>query len=699
MNLGTPDDDSLERLLGQIAGEFTQRLNSGESPSVQEYVDKHQGNPKLAEALREVLPALRLISRPDVKDGLAEADPLLGTVLGGEFRVIREIGRGGMGIVYEALQLSLNKMVALKILPAAASLDPKSLKWFKNEAMAAARLDHEHIVPVYSVGSDKGLHYYVMKLINGHSLAVYIQELRRRAGLQQGDPDRTSPFFPSSDPSGSAAKDTAPLANLTTEGPRSSEYFEAVAEIGYRAAEALAYAHQMSVRHRDIKPGNLLLDSRNSVWITDFGLAQMQNNAELIVTGQLHGTLRYMSPEQTLANRVPVDDRTDIYSLGATLYELLTLHPPFNGRDERELLRQIAFDDPLPPRRLNRNIPRDLETIVLGALVKSPDHRYPTARAMADDLHNFVRGEPIFWRPESWPRWLCRKARRHATPIMLALSAVVTVVVLALFVLHLNQPSAEDVENARQQAALKAHEDDLKQQEKVILIGAQGRPGYFRWKTDENPAKIADLPDGTFSVQNWEHGLIELLPDPQLERYRFSAEVRHEKQSNHESRVGIYFLRSEHPVAETVAHCYCNVAFNDLVNVALPDKNGIQAGNAAGLEAHRQSSAGLVQHVFCLPNAATHFDPARPVGAVGPWRKIAVEVQPKTIKAFWAGKSIATVPRDSLKFCAKWLTSRPNEPALATAPPFRSSGGLGLFVSQGIASFRNVTVEPLGEDN
>src|SRR4029453_6520441 len=163
------------------------------------------------------------------------------------------------------------------------------------------------------------------------------------------------------------------------------EYFRSVARLGVQAAEAPDHAHQLGIVHRDVKPANLLVDAGGHLWVTDFGLAQMQKDAGLTMTGDLVGTLRYMSPEQALAQRVVIDHRTDLYSLGATLYELLTLQPTFDGKDRQELLRQIAFEEPRPPRRLNKAVPAELETIVLKALEKNPADRYATAQELADD--------------------------------------------------------------------------------------------------------------------------------------------------------------------------------------------------------------------------------------------------------------------------------------------------------------------------
>src|SRR5262249_49860596 len=224
--------------------------------------------------------------------------------------------------------------------------------------------------------------------------------------------------------------DTASLAvkSLTTEGSvRGKAFFRAVAQVGVQAAEALEHAHQLGVVHRDVKPGNLLVDGHGHLWVSDFGLAQFQSDVALTATGDVVGTLRYMSPEMALAKRQLVDHRTDIYSLGATLYELLTLQPCFDGRDREELLRQIAFGEPRPPGKLNPGIPPDLEPVVLKAMAKRVEDRYTTAQELADDLRRFLEHRPVLARRPTLLERASKWARRHqpmvATAVVLLLLA------------------------------------------------------------------------------------------------------------------------------------------------------------------------------------------------------------------------------------------------------------------------------------
>ncbi|TVS08971.1 MAG: serine/threonine protein kinase, partial [Planctomycetaceae bacterium] len=283
----------------------------------------------------------------------------------GDFRILRQAGRGGMGVVYEAEELSLGRRVALKVLPQVGLLDQRQLQRFRNEARAAAGLHHAHIVPVYSVGCDRGVHYYAMQFIEGSSLAELIVEMRSQSNSLRPGPlateqtdwaatrpagrgeavnqGQTTAVLPSPQPespeSEQAEHDTQPrAADRTDRVYGNAEWFRSVARMGIELAEALEYAHSLGVVHRDIKPANIMLDSSGATWITDFGLAQLESDAGLTMTGDVLGTLRYMSPEQARGQRGAIDHRVDVYSLGLTLYELLTLRPAFASPDRRELL-------------------------------------------------------------------------------------------------------------------------------------------------------------------------------------------------------------------------------------------------------------------------------------------------------------------------------------------------------------------------
>ena len=332
--------------LAAILDQFMSDLNAGKIPDRVGLLEAH---PALATQLEACLAGIEFIHR-------ATGSPAPEPSALGEFRIIREIGRGGMGVVYEAEQTSLHRRVALKVLRLGVVADPEAMQRFRREAETVARLHHTNIVPIFAVGCEHGVHYYAMQFIEGKSLAQVLAESVRSGELPLHDD---------------------------------------VARWGLQAAEALSHSHQRGVIHRDVKPSNLLLDAEGVLWLTDFGLAKRADEVTLTVRGALLGTPRYMSPEQAESLERPIDHRTDLYSLGASLYELATGQPVFDSPAPHAVIAQILTEEPAKPRRLRPSLPRDLETIILTCLAKDPSERYQTAQALAADLRAVLERRPI----------------------------------------------------------------------------------------------------------------------------------------------------------------------------------------------------------------------------------------------------------------------------------------------------------------
>jgi serine/threonine protein kinase len=424
-----------------ILDEYARLCELGRRPERGEFLARHA---TIAEELSECLDGLDLVLSAQgdlLASDLAEessSEEFAPSGQLGDYRILREVGRGGMGVVYEAEQVPLGRRVALKVLPSAASLDARHRQRFQLEAQAVAQLQHEHIVSVYGVGCDQGVHYFAMQFIDGWSLAELIRELR-------GTEPTAPAVLPNQGrlPAGSARRDHAGT----------------VAWYGVQAAEALQHAHEVGIIHRDVKPSNFMVDDRGHLWITDFGLAHLpQDDPSLTRTGDLVGTLRYMSPEQVRGARHEIDSATDIYALGLTLYELVTLRPAFVAADRQELLRRILQDEPVPPRRIDPSIPRDLETIVLKAIAKEPRSRYGSARELADDLGRFLEDQPILARRPSLKERAARWSRRHRPVVLTAV--IVLVMALAIGTTLLRR--------AKQQtgAALDSHRQALVEERK-----------------------------------------------------------------------------------------------------------------------------------------------------------------------------------------------------------------------------------------
>ncbi len=426
-------DSNTERdPLELLAADYMERLRQGQRPSIEEYAAQH---PDLAEEIRDLFPTISVTERLKARqarssDGRATLGPAQLERLG-DFRLIREIGRGGMGVVFEAEQESLGRRLAVKVLPRQVLLDEKHLKRFQRESRVAANLHHTNIVEVFGVGEQDGYHYYVMQYIRGVGLDAVVPELTKTLREKGG-----SAVTENRD--GGNERDTNGVATAVRQllGAEDAEagrlgltYWQSVARMGLQAAEALSYAHSQGTLHRDIKPANLLLDTHGTVWLADFGLAKAAQSEDISLSSDLVGTLRYMAPEQF---RGSTDHRSDIYSLGLTLYELLALRSAYEETDHSRLIQRITQGPPPAPGSTNREIPRDLETIVLKAISHEVSQRYQSAEAMADDLRCYLEDRPIRARRVSPVERLGRWCRRNQSLASLTGTTLLLIVLVAV---------------------------------------------------------------------------------------------------------------------------------------------------------------------------------------------------------------------------------------------------------------------------
>ncbi len=396
-----------EDLVDRLANEYIEQYRNGESPDLEAYVQQH---PELADTIRDLFPmiaALESMKRDDNRESARTATlrPLDLKELG-DFEIVREIGRGGMGIVYEARQTSLDRRVALKILPKQSLLDPVQLKRFEREARIVARLHHTNVVSLYGAGEHNGFHFLVMELVQGQSLGRLIKTLKSDSEQVSGLPE-----------------------SLRRYGTR--RHWRELARIGRDAALGVQHAHERGVLHRDITPANLLLDERGNVMLSDFGMARMVSAHENAGTQTMGGTLCYIPPEVFSGQ---FDERSDVFGLGVTLYEFLTLQPAFADASPAEALKRVAESSfrPTLPSSVNASIPKDLETIILKSIADQPAQRYASASDLADDLQRFLELRPIKARRSSVFEHAWRWGRRNAVVAALSTLALLSLVALSI---------------------------------------------------------------------------------------------------------------------------------------------------------------------------------------------------------------------------------------------------------------------------
>jgi serine/threonine-protein kinase len=576
------------------------------------------------------------------------------------------LGHGGMGVVFKATQVRADRIVALKVIKANFADDDDLRGRFRTEAQALARIKHANIVQIYDVGEESGCPYFSMEFVSGGSLAERLQ------------------------------RETLPVQEA-------ARLIETLA----RAVEA---AHQAGVLHRDLKPSNVLLDSDGTPRITDFGLAkQLEKDDSHTRTGAVLGTPAYMAPEQASGQLARIGKATDVYGLGATLYELLTGRPPFRADHSAATVQLVLTAEPTPPSRSRSGIPLELEAICLKCLEKDPDSRYPSAAALADDLGRFLRGESTVARPLRWRGKLWRALRRRRAAVAVVVLVLAAVVVTGVIV-NLLRPAGGTTVGGEPDpdAALKEIQKDLAAGKAVTLVGKTGPPRWFRSVHGGGAVTEPALNDGTFAIQSLDEAFVELLDDPTVERYRFSAEVRHDRPDMAQvGKVGVYFGRHAYETGSPYKPF-------QVLRLEFADENIFQGGplpptGRLGLWACLSvAPPGRTEEVPAVGAGSHDFSPAKRFP--GPWRKLVVEVRPdRILPSWWDEKTKKLAPMgqglnaeglksvtNSLQQQADKLKDVPSAPR--TIEPIQPRSGLGLFAFRSKASFRNVVIEPLPPD-
>ncbi len=642
--LASHPDFALELILTEVVV----RRDLGTLPDPQEVLSRF---PQWEEPLRRQLSVLRLLdgwtlepTTPGVNTDLHVAAAGPGQIpevpeLGPHERLER-IGGGGMGDVYRARDLVLDREVALKVLRPEAGAEAEMLERFHREARAAARLRHPHIVPVHAIGRCAGEFCYTMPLFGRGSL------------------DRHKARY--------------------SDDPR------AAVTLIEKVARAVHAAHQAGIIHRDLKPGNILLDDAGEPLVADFGLAKLADGADVTQTGRQMGTPAYMAPEQAAGHSVRATPASDVWSLGVILFELLTGRRPFAGKDPTHVIRLVRLGEPPRPRKVRPGLPRDLEAVLLCCLEKPPARRYSSAEELADDLGRWLRGEPVRARPPSVLRRIGRTVRRHALLTAASLLGALAVTAAMLY-LHLRDPD-------RQLAQI---ESRLARGESVTLIGETGLPAWSHWCFGQGAIVNPRQRDGTFTFSTFDPALLELVRQPP-DSYRFSAEVYY-SEPKRSGNAGLFLAYSRTAGDGISHHCYCTWGFNAFARFP-PGPGQAEATQRVEFWVCRcarpvggDHAVGLHMHTF----------PAGELATAPVWRRLAVEARPDSFQLLWEGEPVGKgIPWDKIRAVFPDTRRELKDGVVVDlfpdlSPPFGPQQHLGVYVEGGEASFRNVAIQPL----
>lgn len=654
------------RALELIVLEFQLRRQLGQNPQPSEWYKRFphwreslqarlEGTPPevVADSKQETV-AVQTAPYCDAQQKTAvevEADvPVLG-----RHEILEEIDRGGMGVIYRARDRVLDRIVALKVIRSGSFASDEEVRRFYREARAAAQLRHPNIVPIYGMGLYEQQHCFTMPLFARGSLIQHLADYRQ-------------------DVRGAVA-------------------------LLVKVARAVQTAHEQGIVHRDLKPANILLDERGEPVVSDFGLAKrIDVSATLTQAAHAVGTPAYMAPEQVRCEAATT--ASDIWSLGVILYELLTGCRPFPGNGAEAVKQNILSADVVSPRRLRRDLPRDLATIVLTCLEKEPKRRYPSAAALADDLERWQRGEAIRARPESrWHR-LRRQFRRRVgrRGVLLLLIGLMLLGggAAGVWTLFYLAPAAR--EQRRQEQVLASLQRELAEGRSVTLVEELGPPKWYRWRTDKGRPPLQELRKWPLQLEAVRRcSLLELLPDPQRISYRFAAEVRAGMKLAKDNQIefGLYFACEKLETPEGTEQCFGLFRLVD-------HGNQMTKAELRLIGYFEQDVNDAKKWNELRP---TFFKPQPPLSSEVPpsftanpsveiWHRIEVHVTPAKVQTFCDGCPMGAydVANKQGRIAQMW---RATHPASYPQPTFLPRGGLGLYASVGAADFRNVVVEPL----
>ena len=561
------------------------------------------------------------------------------------YQVVGKLGIGGMGLVFEARD-RLDRHVALKVVGPGVFYAPQLAERLQREARAMAQLQHDRIATVYESGEWGGWPFYTMPLFRGGTLGERLAEFR-------ADPKRA-------------------------------------VELMAQVVEAVAYLHGKGYLHRDLKPSNILLDEEGRPHVADFGLVKLlDEEVQLTATGAGMGTPQYMAPEQLPASRERVGAAADVWALGIILFELLAGKRPFDDKERSEIYRQILHDPVPSPRSENPALDPGLERIIRNCLAKRPEERYASASQLAEDLRAWLAGQRVpdrRPRPRRWPRWVAA---------LLAVAGVMSTATL-----FRTPPDPE----AAARTAMEAIHQRLAEKQAVDLVGPTGGPAASRWLLNAGAETHADPRDGTFTLSSPRRlSLLTLVGNPQVKRYRFQVDVRHNQAPPNGGDAGLFFAGGQNPAVHGTERWFCSLSFADRGPLAegffaegvrpdaegsLPEPEFARVAFCCSQVYEPSGRAGADRH-FVPPGMVHLFHSAQRQGlSESPWRRLAVEVSPTALRFFWedSPKPFAEIERGRLTGLTHHIDFE-----------FVPYGSLGLYVNAGEASFRNAVVRPLDD--